>query len=270
MDSKTIFDVIHGHASVRSYKKNPVPEDLLNKILLAASRASSSGNMQAYSVILTREEKKKRELFEPHFRQEMVLQAPVIMTFCADFHRMRKWLELSDAPDNFDNFMSFMIGAIDAVLASQNAVIAAEAEGLGVCYMGTTLASCLKIASILKCPENVVPVVGFALGYPEETPPIRDRLPLSGIVHQETYREYTNEELLNIYSEKEKLGMRRYMESPKLRKMVLENNIKNLAQVYTKAKYTRESHLEYSKDVLECLQKQNFLNHQTGSLYLKL
>lgn len=113
----------------------------------------------------------------------------------------------------------------------------------------------------------MVPVVGFALGYPEATPPIRDRLPLSGIVHQETYREYTNEELLNIYSEKEKLGMRRYMEIPKLRKMVLENNIKNLAQVYTKAKYTRESHLEYSKDVLECLKKQNFLNHQTGSFY---
>ena len=260
MNQKTLFDVIHNHVSVRSYKKDPVPEEVLHKILLAASRASSSGNMQAYSIIVTENEHIKQQLFEPHFRQEMILEAPLILTFCADFHRMRKWLEISDAPDNFDNFMSFMIGAIDAILASQNAALAAEAEGLGVCYMGTTLASALEIACILKCPENVVPVVGFVLGYPNDTPKIRDRLPISGIVHRETYCDYSTQDLRNIYEEKESLGMKRYMANSDLQKMVLENDIKNLAQIYTKAKYTKESHQKYSKDVLNCLQEQNFMN----------
>lgn len=262
MDPKAIYDLIHGHASVRSYQDKPVPQELLDKILHAATRASSSGNMQAYSVIVTTDKQIKQELFEPHFKQEMVIQAPVFITFCADFHRMRQWLKLSDAPENFDNFMSFMIGAIDAVLASQNAVLAAEAEGLGVCYMGTTLASCLEISRILKCPENVMPVVGFSLGYPAETPATRDRLPLAGIVHQETYREYSEQDILNIYSEKEASGMKRYMAIPELRQLVLEKNVKNLAQVYTKAKYTKESHLEYSKNVLACIQQQNFFNHE--------
>lgn len=262
MDTSAIYNIIHGHASVRSFQEKQVPVEILDKILHAASRASSSGNMQAYSVIVTTDDQIKQEMFEPHFKQEMVLQAPVIMTFCADFYRMRQWLKLSDAPENFDNFMSFMIGAIDAVLASQNAVLAAEAEGLGVCYMGTTLASCLEISRILKCPENVMPVVGFALGYPAENPKTRDRLPLSGIVHRETYKEYSKEDILNIYREKEDLGMKRYMAVPELRDLVLAHDIKNLAQVYTKAKYTKESHVKYSEDVMACLQQQNFMNLQ--------
>lgn len=261
MKAQLLESLIHEHRSIRSYQKKPVPTELLNKILLAATRASSSGNMQAYSIIVSQDENIKRELYEPHFRQKMVLEAPVILTFCADFYRMRRWLKLSEAPDNFDNFMSFMIAGIDAVLASQNAALAAEAEGLGICYMGTTLASCQDIARILKCPKNVVPVVGFALGYPAEIPEVRGRLPLLGIIHQDFYKEYSDDELIDIYAEKEILGMKRYADNPELRKMIDDQNIKNLAQVYTKAKYTRESHLEYSKNVLDCLRDQNFLNH---------
>lgn len=257
-----IYTLINSHKSIRQYKSDPVPDNVLQRILEAATRASSSGNMQAYSVIVTKDAELKRQLYEPHFQQSMVLDAPVLLTFCADFHRMRRWLELNEAPDNFDNFMSFMIAAIDAVLASQNAALAAEAEGLGICYMGTTLASCLDIARILKCPDNVVPVVGFSLGYPAESPASRDRLPLSGIIHRETYQPPTNDEIKNIYCEKEMAGMKRYSEIPELKQLISEKNIKNLAQVYTKAKYTKESHIGYSVSVLECLQKQNFLNHE--------
>jgi nitroreductase len=118
-------------------------------------------------------------------KQNMVVDAPVLLTFCADFRRMRKWLKQSDAPLNFDNFMSFMIAAIDATLVSQNVAIAAEAKGLGLCYMGSTLANCDKIGEILELPEGVVPVVGYSLGYPAENPGIRDRLPMDGLVHHE-------------------------------------------------------------------------------------
>jgi nitroreductase len=247
------------HRSIRKYKPDPVPEPVLARILEAASRASSSGNMQPYSIIVTTDPEIRERLYHPHFEQSMVREAPLLLTFCADFHRMRKWLTLREAPENFDNFMSFMIGAIDAILASQNAAIAAEAEGLGLCYMGTTLASCDKIARILECPSHVVPVVGFSLGYPAEAPPLRERLPLEGIVHREKYRPLENGEVEALYRTKEISGYQRYMANPELRDATRLAGAENLAQIYTKVKYTRESHLAYSQTVLSCLRAQGFL-----------
>jgi hypothetical protein len=192
----------------------------------------------------------------------MVTEAPALITFCADFHRMRHWLKMNRAPENFDNFMSFMIAAIDAVLASQNAALAAEAEGLGICYMGTTLASCDQIAKILNCPSHVVPVVGFSLGYANETPALRDRLPLHHIVHRQTYQLPEDEDIRACYREKETAGLRRYQAVPELKKQIEEMGAENLAQIYTKVKYTRDSHLHYSKTVYEFLRAQNFLNFE--------
>ena len=125
------IETIHAHRSIRRYRPDPVPDDLLTELLDAGTRASSSGNMQTYSIIVTRDRALRERLYEPHMEQSMVLDAPVLLTFCADFRRMRHWLRLSDAPDNFDNFMSFMIAAIDATLVSQNVALAAEARGLG-------------------------------------------------------------------------------------------------------------------------------------------
>jgi len=260
VNSEAILSGINKHTSIRAYKNTPVSEEVLERILTAASRASSSGNMQAYSIIVTSDLKIKQQLYKPHFEQKMVLEAPLLLTFCADFHRMRRWLSLREAPDNFDNFMSFMIAAIDAILASQNAALAAEAEGLGICYMGTTLASCDQIARILQCPSGVVPVVGFSLGYPNEAPAARDRLPLEALVHRERYQLRTDEEILDCYEMREVSGWKRYLDNPELRKAIVESGVTNLAQVYTKLKYTRESHQEYSKILKHCLEQQNFNN----------
>lgn len=251
---------IQAHKSIRHFKKQEVEEHKLNAILEAATRASSSGNMQAYSIIVTRDPEMKKKMYKAHFSQEMYLEASLFLTFCADFRRMRSWLNINDAPMNFDNPMSFMISAIDAVLAAQTAALAAESLGLGLCYMGTTLASALEIGPILKCPKNVVPVVGFVLGYPDEKPKHRDRLPLESIVHQETYYEQTPEEIELTYKEKAKEGMKRYLSHPELASAIKASKVKNLAQVYTQIKYTRESHLKYSKDLIDYLREQNFLS----------
>lgn len=257
----SIIDAIHGHRSIRQYHNDPIPEAVLNEVLEAGIRASSSGNMQAYSIVVTTDQALKQELAKPHFDQSMATDAPALVTFCADFNRMRKWLTLRDAPDNFDNFMSFMIGAFDAVLASQNVALAAEAKGLGICYMGTTLASCDEIARLLKLPKGVVPVVGFSLGYPAEQPELRDRLPLSGLVHRDTYQDYTDEQISEIYHDREQAGWARYMAVPELRERVEAAGVKNLAQLYTTVKYSRESHLAFSQTVLDTLKKQGFFNH---------
>ncbi len=261
MNGRTFIDGLEAHRSIRAYKPDPVPEDLLEEILTAGIRASSSGNMQTYSILVTRDRALRKELSAPHFHQNMVLDAPVLVTFCADFHRMRRWLEISEAPDNFDNFMSFMIAAIDAVLVSQNVALAAEARGLGICFMGSTLASCDEIGRILELPENVVPVTGFSLGWPDEAPELRDRLPLEGIVHYETYQDYDDERISEIYEERETRGWDRYMAFPELKKKVEEAGVDNLAQLYTTVKYTRDSHQRFSRRVLDYLREQSFMEN---------
>jgi nitroreductase len=256
-----VIQAMHEHRSIRRYKPDPVPEGILSKILAAGIRASSSGNMQTYSIIVTRDLELRRQLHKPHMQQRMVLEAPMLLTFCADFNRMRHWLRLSDAPDSFDNFMSFMVAAIDAILVSQNVALAAEAYGLGICYMGSTLANCDQIGEILRLPAGVVPVVGFSLGYPDEDPQPRDRLPLEGLVHQETYQAYSDERILEVYKDREVDGWKRYMTYPRLRRLVEASGVENLAQVYSAVKYAREKHQTFSRTVLEYLAAQDFMNN---------
>jgi nitroreductase len=255
----TLLDTLMTHRSIRKYKPDAVPEDLLTELLEAGIRASSSGNMQTYSIIVTRDRALREQLYEPHMEQDMVLDAPLLLTFCADFRRMRHWLRLNDAPDNFDNFMSFMIAAIDATLVSQNVAIAAEAHGLGICYMGSTLANCDQIGRILRLPPGVFPVVGFSLGWPDEDPAPRDRLPLSGVVHDDVYRDYSDADIERIYAERNRKGWDRYMSFPELRAMIEASGVENLAQVYTVVKYTRESHQAFSETVLRYLGEQGFM-----------
>ena len=162
----------------------------------------------------------REKLLEPHLNQKMVLEAPIFLTFCVDFHRMHRWLALSGAPDNFDNFFGFMIAAIDAILVSQTVALAAESNDLGICYLGSPLVNTDLIGDILDLPENVIPVTGFTIGYPAEDPPLRDRLPASGLIHQESYQPFSDQDILNIYHEREDVGGKRYLASDRIKKLV--------------------------------------------------
>lgn len=256
----SIFETITSHRSIRRYKPDPIPEDRLERLLEAGIRASSSGNMQTYSIVVTKDRALRERLYVPHMEQNMVLDAPVLVTFCADFRRMRKWLRLNEAPDNFGDFFAFMVAAIDATLVSQNVALAAEAEGLGICYMGSTLANAEQVGEILELPAGVVPVVGFSLGWPDEDPALRDRLPLDGLVHNEVYNDHDDDEISEIYRSRDRAGWDRYMSNPELRRLIEEADVENLAQIYTVVKYTPEGQAEYSASLLAYLRKQGFLN----------
>ena len=117
------------------------------------------------------------------------------------------------------------------------------------------------MSSTLKLPQNVVPVTGFSLGYPAEDPAPRDRLPLDGLVHYETYQDYDDARVKQVYADRERAGWERYMAIPRLRAMVEEAGVENLAQVYTAVKYTRESHQEYARRVLQYLHEQDFMHN---------
>jgi nitroreductase len=245
-----MMNTILNHKSIRKYKDEPIEQTLLTSILTAASRASTTGNMQVYSIIVTTDKKIKEKLWEAHFKQNMVMQAPVILTFCADFNRFNKWCRQRKAEPCYDNFLSFFTAAIDALLAAQNACLAAEAHGLGICYLGTTTYNADMIIDILDLPSGVAPVTTLAMGYPDESPGLTDRLPLEGIVHLEKYKDYTPEDVDRIYLEKDS--------SQLTQKLLKENNLETLAQIFTQKRYTKKDNEFFSKKLLEVVSKQGF------------
>lgn len=245
---------IFEHRSIRSFLQKPIPESVLHRIIEGASRASNTGNMQLYSIIITKDKQRKTELCaRGHFNQKMVEEAPVILTFCADLHRFSYWCSLRNAEPGYDNFSSFYTATIDAIIAAQNACIVAESEGLGICYLGTTNYCTDAIIDILKLPKLVFPVTTVVMGYPAETPEITDRLPLRAISHKETYQDFSEKEILDVYSEKET--------SELYKQFVKENNVHNLAEVFTKKRYTTAANKSISKSLLKTMQSQNFMNN---------
>jgi len=255
-----IIETISNHRSIRKFKKDPVTEELLTQILGAGIRAASYGNMNPYSIVVSRERATRERLFEPLKNQQMVLDAPVLLTLCADFRKMRKWLKMNEAPDNFGDFSAFMIAAIDVALVAQNVALAAEGYGLGICYIGATLTNTHLVGEVLELPPGVVAITSIVMGWPDEDPPLRDRLPLSGLVHRERYEDRTDEEVKRIYRERDSVGWDRYMSNDRLREMVEASDVKNLAQLYTTLKYTPDAHDRQSASLLEYLREQGFLN----------
>jgi len=247
-----VSEILLNRRTIRKYSAEPVEESLLNDLLNKACRASTTGNMQVYSIIITRNEEKKRELAPLHFNQKMVTEAPVVLTFCADFNRFIKWCILRGAEPGYDNFLSFMTASIDALLAAQTFCIAAEAKGLGICYLGTTTYMAHKIISVLNLPKGVVPVTTVTLGWPQEKPEQVDRLPLEAIIHQESYSDYTAEQIGKFYSEKE--------ERNDSLQFMKENNKETLAQVFTDVRYKKADNVYFSNMFLQVLKDQGFMN----------
>ncbi len=247
---KTIFE----HRSIRKYKSDPIPAEVLNQILKAGTRASTTGNMQVYSMVVTTSSEIKEKLWECHFKQDMVKTAPVVITFCADFNRFNKWCKLRNAEPGYDNFLSFITAAIDALLVAQNVALAAEENGLGICYLGTTTYMAEKIIEVLNLPSGVVPITTLVVGYPADIPDLTDRLPLEAVVHYEKYNDYSEADIEKLYAEKEN--------TPFYREIVRINNKETLAQVFTDIRYKKSDNVAFSKSLLRVLEKQGFMNNQ--------
>ena len=248
-----MINTILNHRSIRKYKDTKIEKHILTQILEAGIRASNTGNMQTYSIITTTQDSLKEKLWEVHFKQNMVQQAPVIITFCADFNRFTKWCLQRNANPGFDNFLSFFNAAIDALLVSQNVSLAAEANGLGICYLGTTTYNAEKIIEILGLPKGVVPVTTIVVGYPDENPGLTDRLPLAAIVHDEVYQDYKPEEIDKLYTEKDN--------SEFAKELLKINNKETLAQIFTDNRYKKSDNVLFSKKFLEVIEKQGFMNN---------
>jgi nitroreductase len=247
------LDNLLNHKTIRNYKSDPIEDSILDKILEAGFRASTTGNMQLYSVIVSKDAEKRKELCKMHFGQKMVEQAPVLLTFCADFNRFNKWCLQREAQPGYDNFLSFFTAAIDALLVSQNVAVAAEDFGLGICYLGTTTYQADKLIEFFNLPNGVVPITTLVVGYPAHDPGLTDRLPAKGLVHYETYNDYSASDIDAIYEEKESL-----LQTAKL---LEENQLKTLAQIFTQKRYTKKDNIHFSKVFLKAIEDQGFNNN---------
>lgn len=238
--------------SVRKYTDQPVSDELLNNLLQTAERTQTMGNLQLYSVVITRSEAMKRQLAPLHFNQPMVTEAPVLLTFCADYHRTTRWCEERKAHPGYDNMLSFMNAATDALLYCQTFCNLAEEAGLGLCFLGTTIYQPRQIINLLQLPRLVMPVATITLGWPAEQPPLTDRLPLQAIIHHEKYSDYSRADIDNYYTPKEELDENRHF--------VEINHKETLAQIFTDIRYTKTDCEQMSAELNAALKQQGFLH----------
>ena len=237
--------------TIRRYSDRPVDDGLLESLIDEATRTQTMGNLQLYSVVITRSQEMKEKLSPAHFNQPMVMQAPVVLTVCADFNRTSQWARCRQAEPGYDNFLSFLNAATDALLFTQTLCCRLDEEGLGYCYLGTTVYQPQLIIDILQLPKLVMPVATLTVGWPDENPPQSDRLPLKALVHNETYQDYTPQAIDQFYEYKENL--------PENRHFVEINNKQTLAQVFTDIRYTRSDNEAMSQGLFDALRHQGFL-----------
>ena len=237
--------------TIRKYAEREVSEDLLNRLMTEAARTQTMGNLQLYSVVVTRSDEMKARLSPAHFNQPMVKEAPVVLTICADFNRTSTWARCRQAEPGYDNFLSFINAATDALLYTQTLCNLMDEEGLGYCYLGTTVYQPQQIIDILQLPKLTMPVATLTVGWPDENPELTDRLPLESFVHQETYKDYMGQDIDTYYYHKEHL--------PENQHFVRINHKETLAQVFTDIRYTRKDNEAISRELVGALVKQGFL-----------
>ena len=245
------MQTINTRRSIRRYQDKDVDNTLLTRLIKEAERTQTMGNLQLYSVVVTRSEELKAKLAPAHFNQPMVTGAPMVLTFCADYRRTTLWAEQRQATPGYDNPLSFVNAMTDALLFCQTFCNLAEEEGLGCCFLGTTVYQPQSIIDTLQLPELVFPVATITLGGPDENPPLSDRLPVSTIIHEETFHDYSVADIDKAYAYKEQLDENK--------EFVKINNKQTLAQVFTDCRYTKADCEAMSETLLEALRKQKFL-----------
>ena len=245
------MNTFQNRKTIRKYARKEVSDQLLNRLLETAERTPTMGNLQLYSVVTTRDPANKARLAPLHFNQPMVQNAPVVLTFCADFHRTTEWAQRRKGHPGYDNFLSFLNAASDALLFCQTFCHLAEEAGLGLCYLGTTVYNPSGIIDALALPRLVMPVATITLGWPDENPPLTDRLPIDSIIHNETYNDYTPARIDTFYTPKEQLEENKHF--------VEINHKETLAQVFTDLRYTKEANEAISEVLLKTLKEQGFM-----------
>ena len=195
------IELMHRHGSVRAYKPDPVPREMIETIVAAGQRAATSSNLQLYSVVVVTDPGERAEMQRYCGGQRHISQAPVFLTWCADLSRLERISQSLGRTQQAGYAENFTLAVVDVAIAAQNAVLAAESLGLGTCYIGAIRNSPREVIRMLSLPRLVFPLVGMTLGWPLEAPLIRPRLPQKAILHWGRYQPEGEQEPLAHYDQ---------------------------------------------------------------------
>lgn len=249
---KNAIDTMLEHRSIREFSNQKIEKDTLNTILAAACNGSTMGGMQLFSIIVTEDKERMARMAPAHFNQPIATNAPLILTFCADFHRFDRYCECRGVPtDAYNNMQAYQWAVTDAIIAAENACVAAESLGLGFCWLGTITYNVPQFIEAFNLPEHVVPVACVPMGYPAQNVPLTPKLPVCALVHAETYREYSDDEINLSYQNIESASNNI--------KMLEDNHFKSLAEDYVQRRYKKEDNEFFSTVLHDVLVKQRFI-----------
>jgi FMN reductase (NADPH) len=239
-----VLDCLLQHRSIRRFKPAPVEPAKLDLILQAGTRAANTRNLQAYSFLIV-DQAKLEELGRRN--------VPLGIITLVDQYRIKRWLELNDAPFHYDHLQFFLLSYWDAILALQNVIIAAESMGLGTVCLNTGLL--IDVWEQFNCPEYTFPAGLTLLGYPDQSPERKPRLPLEAVVHHNQYQIPTDDELRGWFAS-HNAKFERYDEERK--KTLRESGVTNHAQDHAVARVHAERAEKESARILENIRKAGF------------
>ncbi|TLS36323.1 oxygen-insensitive NADPH nitroreductase [Pseudalkalibacillus caeni] len=196
-----VIETIYAHRSVRSFTKEQLTEEQIKTLVKAAQSAATSSYLQAYSIIGVKDQDKKNRLAEIAGNQSYVAENGHFFVFCADLNRLKVAgdMEGKESITSIESTEKFMVSVVDASLAAQNLVLAAESMGLGICYIGGIRNDSEAVSDLLKLPDHVIPLYGVCVGYPERTPGQKPRLPMESVYFEDEYEQ--NPEVLKQHLE---------------------------------------------------------------------
>ncbi|WP_449536863.1 oxygen-insensitive NADPH nitroreductase [Ferdinandcohnia sp. Marseille-Q9671] len=202
----SVIETIMNHRSIRKFEEKGLTDEQIHTIVECAQAASTSSFIQAYSIIGVKDKERKQKLAEIAGNQAYVAENGHFFVFCGDLHRhdIISDLEDKELSTSLESTEKFMVAVIDAALAAQNAVLAAESMGLGACYIGGLRNNLDEVCKVLNIPPYVIPLFGVAVGYPAQMPDKKPRLPLEHVYHEEQYEQDTK---------KYKQGLKQYNET---------------------------------------------------------
>ena len=198
----SVIDLLKSHRSIRKFTEKAIDPEVLNDIFLAGQAAATSSFLQGSTIIRVKNKSTRESLARLAGNQPYVESAAEFMIFCADLKRAGNYCKEYGKPFEGDYTEHFIIATVDVALMAQSLVTAAESVGLGICYIGGIRNNPVDVSKLLELPIGVYPVFGLCLGYPDQDPEIKPRLPLSVILKDEVYNERGDQDQIREYDER--------------------------------------------------------------------
>lgn len=196
-----VIDQLRLHRSIRKYTSQPIDEALFLRLIEAGQSSATSSFLQGATIIRVRDREKRSTLAQLSGNRH-VSTAAEFLVFCADLRRAGACCEKYEKPFHGGYTEQFLIATIDATLMAQNVVVAAESAGLGICYIGGVRNQPREISDLLALPKGVYPVFGLCLGYPDQSPEVKPRLPLQVVLKEDSYSDEGDAALIDEYDDR--------------------------------------------------------------------